>query len=78
MLNIRNPRATVLAKRLAQARGTTMTEAVVTALEQALRRVRDAAPLAARLKTLAQKARSMAGPHGRDMTRDEIDALSGQ
>ena len=78
MLTIRDPRASVLAKRLAQARKTTMTEAVVTSLEQALRRDRDATPLAERLGALARKAKAMAGPDAREMTRDEIDALGGQ
>ena len=76
MLTIRDPRAAVLAKRLALARKTTMTQAVVTALERDLQR--EATPLAARLETLARKATAMAGPHARAMTKDEIDALSGQ
>lgn len=76
MLTIRDPRAAVLAKRLAEARNTTMTQAVVTALERDLRR--DATPLAARLDAIARKAKAMAGPRGRAMTKDEIDALSGQ
>jgi antitoxin VapB len=78
MLTIRDPRAAVLAKRLAQARQITMTQAVVTALEQELRRDREATPLATRLAAIAGKARALAGPHAREMTKDEIDALSGQ
>ena len=77
MLTIRDPRAAVLAKRLAKARQTTMTQAVVTALEQELRRERDAVPLATRLGAVAKKAKAMAGPHGRVLTKDEIDDLSG-
>ena len=78
MLTIRDPRAAVLAKRLAEARNTTMTQAVVTALERELRRERDAIPLAARIDALASRARAMAGPDARTMTKEEIDALSGQ
>jgi antitoxin VapB len=78
MLTIRDPRAAVLAKRLAQARQITMTQAVVTALEQELRRDRESTPLATRLAAIASKARALAGPDARPMTKDEIDALSGQ
>lgn len=78
MLTLRDPRAAILARKLADARGTTMTEAVVTALTRELRRDREATPLPTRLRALAEKARAMAGPKGSTMTRDEIDALSGQ
>lgn len=78
MLTIRDPRAAALAKRLAESRRTTMTEAVVTALQRELRRERDATPLAIRLRAIAERARAMAGPNGRAMTKDEIDALSDQ
>lgn len=78
MLTIRDPRAARLARRLADSRKITMTQAVITALEHELRRERDATPLAARLDALARKARAMAGPGAREMTQDEIDALSGQ
>ena len=78
MLTIRDPRAAKLARRLAEVRKTTMTQAVITALEHELRRERDAKPLAVRLDALARKANAMAGPGAREMTKDEIDALSGQ
>jgi hypothetical protein len=45
---------------------------------QELIRARNATPLAARLDTLARKAKTMAGHGAREMTKDEIDALSGQ
>jgi antitoxin VapB len=77
LLTIRDPRAEVLARRLAEIRQTTMTQAVVTALEQELRRERAATPLALRLGAIAKKATAMAGPNGRVMTKDEIDELSG-
>jgi len=78
MLTIRNPRAAVLAKRLAEARKTTMTQAVLTALEHELRRDRGLTPLATRIEAITRRAKAIAGPHGRAMTKDEIDALSGQ
>jgi antitoxin VapB len=78
MLTIRDPRAAVLARRLADTRRITMTQAVVTALEHELRRDRDSAPLATRLGAIARKARAMAGPRAREMTKGEIDELSGQ
>ena len=77
-MTIRDPRAAKLARRLAEVRKTTMTQAVITALEHELRRERDAKPLAVRLDALARKAKAMAGPGAREMTKDEIDALSGQ
>jgi antitoxin VapB len=77
MLTIRDPRAAALAKALAEARQTTMTQAVVTALENELRQDRKGAPLVQRLRALALKARAMAGPDAREMTKDEIDELSG-
>ena len=55
-----------------------MTQAVVTALEQALRREREATPLATRIGKVAARAKAIAGPGARAMTKDEIDALSGQ
>lgn len=78
MLTIRDPRAAKLARRLAESRQITMTQAVVTALEQELRRDRAATPLSERLDALAKKAKAMAGPAARGMTKDEIDALSEQ
>lgn len=78
MLTIRDPRAAKLARRLADSRQITMTQAVVTALEQELRRDRAATPLSERLYALAKRAKAMAGPAARAMTKDEIDALSGQ
>ena len=78
MLTIRDPRAAALARQLAEARQTTMTQAVVTALEHELRRDREATPLASRMRAIAERAKALAGPNGRTMTQDEIDALSGQ
>ncbi len=75
MLSIRDPRAAELAKELAKRRKTNMTEAIVTALENELRREREKVPLPERLSKLAEKARALAGPNARDVTKDEIDAM---
>ena len=78
MLTIRDPRAAELAKRLARVNHTTMTQAVVMALENELARERQKTPLADRLAAIAKKARTMSGPNARAMTKDEIDDLWGQ
>ncbi|MDZ4842033.1 MAG: type II toxin-antitoxin system VapB family antitoxin [Hyphomicrobium aestuarii] len=74
-LNIRDPRAAELARDLARRRGTTMTEAIITALEAEIERERVREPLAARLGAIANSLVAQARPGGRAMTRDEIDAL---
>jgi len=74
-LNIRDPRAAELARDLARRRGTTMTEAIITALEAEIERERAGTPLSARLGAIADDLNAQARPGGRTMTRDEIDAL---
>jgi antitoxin VapB len=76
-LNIRDPRAAVLARDLARRRGTTMTEAIITALEAEIERERRREPLAARLGAIADDLAAQARAGGRRMTRDEIDASWG-
>lgn len=78
MLSIRDPRAAELAKKLAAERKTTMTEAIVVALENELKREREKRPLGERLARLADKARLLAGPGGREVTKGEIDEIWGQ
>jgi hypothetical protein len=55
MLSIRDPRAAELAKELAAHRKTTMTEAIIVALENELQRERDKLPLPDRLARLAER-----------------------
>lgn len=74
-LSIRDPRATKLARVLAEQEGTTMTAVIIDLLEKEVKRRRDSIPLEVRLKALAEKARSMAGPNRREMSKDEIDDL---
>lgn len=76
-LQIRDARARVLALRLAEQRGVTMTEAVVHALQEELRRARAAEPLAVRIKRISADLARHAGPNRRAMTKDEIDAMWG-
>lgn len=76
-LNIRDPRAAALARDLARRRGTTMTQAIISALEAAIERERTAVPLAQRLLPIAADLKCGAGPNRRTLTKDEIDALWG-
>jgi antitoxin VapB len=76
-LQIRDPRARELARRIAQRRHVSMTEAVVKALEAEYRRVSAQQSLAERLGAIADELAVLAKPGGRDMTKDEIDAMWG-
>lgn len=78
MLSIRDPRAAQLAKKLAKKRKSTMTNVIIEALENELRKERDKEPLVDRLAKLAEKATAMAGPKQSEITKEEIDALWGQ
>ncbi len=75
-LHIRDNRAARLAKQLAVRRGTTMTEAVVTALEGAL--AQEARPLRERIADIARDAaRSGGSQRRRTVKKRQIDALWG-
>jgi antitoxin VapB len=74
-ISIRDPEAGELARELAAARKTNMTEAIIFALREALRRESEKRPLEERLEALANKAAAMAGPNGRIVTKEEIDDL---
>jgi antitoxin VapB len=75
-LTIRNPRAKNLAKELAASRHITMTQAVIEALSNELERERQKVPLAERIEALRQ-THFNGVMQGRDMTKDEIDAMWG-
>ena len=77
-LSIRDPRAAALARKLARRRGTTMTEAIVGALEAEIERDRRSVPLARRLLAIADGLKASAGPNRRRLSKNEIDALWGQ
>lgn len=75
-LHIRDERAATLARRLAKRRGTTMTRAVVEALEGAL--AREERPLSERLAEIADELEHLGDrKRGRAVTKQEIDELWG-
>ena len=76
-LQVRNPRAYELARKLAAKRKVSMTAAVIEALEAELARENARQPLAERLATIANDLKAKAGESGRDMTKEEIDAMWG-
>lgn len=76
-LNVRDPRAAALAKALGRMRRQSMTEATIYALEVAIRQEKERTPLAERLALISRELRAQAGPNGREMTRDEVDAMWG-
>lgn len=76
-LQIRDPRAHDLAQKIAHARRTSMTDAVIAALEAELERVRRAEPLAERLARISEDLADLRRPGGRDLTKSEIDAMWG-
>ena len=77
-LQIRNPRAYELAKRLARRRGVSITDAVIAALEADLTKVPEPRPMSQRVAEIAAELRTMARPGGRNLTKAEIDAMWGQ
>jgi antitoxin VapB len=76
-LQIRDPRAHELASQLAERKKVSMTEAVIAALEAELQRSKEATPLAERLTLIARDLAAQAKQGGRDMNKDEIDAMWG-
>jgi len=74
-LQIRDPRARELARRLAAKRNVSMTEAVIEALESELERHSKQTPLAVRLAAVDLK--SKAGSGGRTLSKDEVDEMWG-
>lgn len=76
-LQIRHPRAHELARRLAEKRKVSMTEAVIDALEAELKRESKRTPLAERLAAIAGELKAKSGPGGRPVGKDEIDEMWG-
>lgn len=75
-LHIRDQRAAHLARKLAVRRGTTMTQAVLDALEGAL--ARQGRPMRERVAEIAREAAPLGDPaRGRAVTKKEIDGLWG-
>lgn len=76
-LQVRNPRAYELARKLAAKRKVSMTAAVIEALEAELERENARQPLAERLAAIANDLKAKAGEGGRDMSKKEIDTMWG-
>ena len=76
-LQIRDPRAHELARKIAGQSHLSLTEAVIRALETEYRRVAMRQPLAARLGAIADELAALAKPGGQDMTKSEVDAMWG-
>jgi antitoxin VapB len=75
-LHIRDGRAAELARKLAERRGQTMTEAVIAALESELRRDAERRSLAARLDEIARRLATKGDSvKARRVAKDEIDVL---
>lgn len=76
-LQIRDPRARVLAHKIATARQVSMTEAVVAALEKEVERVEVREPFLVVARQIAAELKAMGKPGGRDLTKAERDAMWG-
>jgi antitoxin VapB len=76
-LNIRDPRASELARGLAEIRGTNMTEAVISALENEITRERAKPPLAQRVRQISDELIAGAAAERRKLTKSEIDKMWG-
>lgn len=76
-LHIRDKRAQELAQRLAEKRKTSVTEAVITALENELGRDAPEPSLQERVAKLVDDLHRRSPGGGRQMTKDEIDEMWG-
>lgn len=76
-LQIRNPKAYELARRIAVRRGMTLTDAVISTLEAEVARQEEKEPLADRIARIHERARRLGRPGGHRMTKDEIDDMWG-
>lgn len=76
-LQIRDPRAHELARKLAAKRKISMTDAVIEALEAELKREAGRKPLADRLALIADRLQAKTRPGGRELSEDEVDRMWG-
>lgn len=72
-LNIRDERATILARDLANLDGTTMTQAVITALKETLAVRRKSATLRERVRQLTEHAVAKAKSSPQPVTKNDFD-----
>ena len=80
-LHVKDPRALELAQKLAEQRGVSVDQAVVSALEAQLEGPTgpqaDRRTLPGRLQKIAEDLARSSGPNGREMTKDEVDRMWG-
>lgn len=76
-LTIHDPRAADLARKLADHRKQTTSDAVIVALENELKREEEKPPLSERLAKIAADLRSKSGGPGREVTEEEMDSMWG-
>ena len=76
-LQIRHPKARQLARRIADLRRVSMTEAVVDALAADLARRENRESVAETVTRLHEELRRIGKPGGRDLTKEELDELWG-
>jgi antitoxin VapB len=76
-LNIRDPKASELARDLAARRGTSMTKAIIGALENELTREKANLPLARRVRQISSDLKAHAAGGRRKLSKPEIDEMWG-
>jgi antitoxin VapB len=76
-LNIRDPRASELARDLAARRGTSMTRAIIGALENELTREKAKPPLTVRAQQISSALMASAAGKRRRLAKTEIDKMWG-
>jgi antitoxin VapB len=76
-LQIRNPKAYALARRLSLIRRVSMTDAVIDALESAVERQTQPESRREALERLQEELRRSAGPRGQPVTKEDIDGMWG-
>ena len=76
-LQIRHPKARSLARRLADLREVSMTQAVVDALEADLARREKPQDVLESIRRIQDRLRALSKPGGRMMTKEEIDDMWG-
>ena len=77
-LNIRAPRASELARDLAERRGVSMTEAVITALENEIATEQAKEPMALRIRKISERLKAEATGKPNKMSKAEIDKMWGE
>jgi antitoxin VapB len=77
-LQIRDPRARDMASRLARIEKTTMSQAVVDALNDKLKRLQDKPSISEIVADSRARLAAIAKPGGHMMTKEEIDDMWGQ